>query len=106
MSTNGIEPILREHAFFKDMAEEQLSVIAGCASHVAFDKDEVIFRQNEDAEKFYIIQDGRVTVDIVTTAQILPGSANLFGGRAVTVRMTPWARSVADAVFPDAPNGF
>ncbi len=41
----------------------------------------------------------------VTTAQILPGSANLFGGRSVTVRFVPWARSVDDAKFPGAPYG-
>ena len=41
----------------------------------------------------------------VTTAQILPGSANLFGGRSVTVRFVPWAREVADAKFPGAPYG-
>ncbi len=41
----------------------------------------------------------------ITTMQILPGSANLFGGRSVTVRLTPGARSVADARFPEAPEG-
>jgi len=41
----------------------------------------------------------------VTTMQILPGSANLFGGRSVTVRLLPGARSVSDARFPGAPEG-
>jgi len=41
----------------------------------------------------------------VTTMQILPGSANLFGGRSVTVRLHPGARSVSDARFPGAPDG-
>ena len=41
----------------------------------------------------------------ITTMQILPGSANLFGGRSVTVRLTPGARSVAEARFPGAPEG-
>lgn len=41
----------------------------------------------------------------VTTMQILPGSANLFGGRSVTVRLIPGARSVTDARFPGAPEG-
>lgn len=41
----------------------------------------------------------------VTTMQILPGSANLFGGRSVTVRLTPGARTVAEARFPGAPEG-
>ena len=41
----------------------------------------------------------------ITTMQILPGSANLFGGRSVTVRLHPGARSVTDARFPGAPEG-
>ncbi len=38
----------------------------------------------------------------VTTLHILPGSANLFGGRGVTLRNIP-ARTVQDMKFPDAP---
>ncbi len=41
----------------------------------------------------------------VTTAQILPGSANLIGGRSVVVRLLPWARSGEDARFEGAPEG-
>lgn len=38
----------------------------------------------------------------VTTAQLLPGSANLIGGRGITVKLVP-ARTVQDMMFPDAP---
>jgi imidazolonepropionase-like amidohydrolase len=40
----------------------------------------------------------------VTTLQILPGSANLFGGRGVTLRNVP-ARTVQGMRFPGAPRG-
>jgi imidazolonepropionase-like amidohydrolase len=40
----------------------------------------------------------------VTTMQILPGSANLFGGRGVTVKNLP-ARGVYGMKFPGAPYG-
>jgi imidazolonepropionase-like amidohydrolase len=40
----------------------------------------------------------------VTVAQILPGSANLVGGRSVTIRMVP-ARTVQELKFPGAPYG-
>ncbi|HEX7037195.1 MAG TPA: amidohydrolase [Pseudomonadales bacterium] len=39
----------------------------------------------------------------VTTLQILPGSANLFGGRGVTVKNVP-ARTVQAMKFPGAPH--
>ena len=40
----------------------------------------------------------------VTALQILPGSANLFGGRGVTVRPVP-ARTYQAMKFPGAPHG-
>jgi imidazolonepropionase-like amidohydrolase len=40
----------------------------------------------------------------VTTQQILPGSANLFGGRSITVKNVP-ARHVDAMKFPGAPYG-
>ena len=40
----------------------------------------------------------------VTTLQILPGSANLFGGRSVTVKNVP-ARTAQGMKFPGAPYG-
>ncbi len=40
----------------------------------------------------------------VTTLQVLPGSANLFGGRGVTLKNVP-GRSVMDMKFPGAPYG-
>lgn len=40
----------------------------------------------------------------VTVAQILPGSANLIGGRSVTIRLVP-ARTVQEMKFPAAPYG-
>ena len=40
----------------------------------------------------------------ITTLQVLPGSANLFGGRSVTLRNLP-GRSVQEMKFPGAPYG-
>jgi imidazolonepropionase-like amidohydrolase len=40
----------------------------------------------------------------VTSFQVLPGSANLFGGRGVTLKNVP-ARRVQEMKFPGAPHG-
>ena len=40
----------------------------------------------------------------VTALQVLPGSANLFGGRGVTLKPVP-ALAVTDMMFPGAPMG-
>lgn len=41
----------------------------------------------------------------VTTVQVLPGSANLIGGKAVTIHILPDADRVDDLVFKEAPRG-
>ena len=41
----------------------------------------------------------------VTSLQILPGSANLIGGRSVTVKIHRGARAPEDMRFPGAPDG-
>jgi len=41
----------------------------------------------------------------VTTMQILPGSANLIGGRSVVIKPRPGLRSLEDARFEGAPAG-
>jgi imidazolonepropionase-like amidohydrolase len=41
----------------------------------------------------------------ITSAQILPGSANLIGGRGFTVKLYHGMRSADDAHFPGAPDG-
>ncbi|PRP95845.1 hypothetical protein ENSA5_37140 [Enhygromyxa salina] len=41
----------------------------------------------------------------ITSAQILPGSANLIGGRSFTIKLRPGARSAEDLRFDGAPAG-
>ena len=59
------------------------------------------------AEHSVWTQDPQFTLSLaggITSMQILPGSANLFGGRSVTVKNVP-ARSVQEMKFPGAPYG-
>lgn len=47
---------------------------------------------------------GRAVAGGITALHILPGSANLFGGRGVTLRPVLGARTVQEMKFPDAPQ--
>ena len=46
----------------------------------------------------------RILAGGVTTIQVLPGSANLIGGRGVTLKVVP-GRTVQDLKFPEAKHG-
>jgi len=59
------------------------------------------------AEHSFWPQDPQIPLALaggVTTIQVLPGSANLFGGRSVVVHLVP-ARTVQEMKFPGAPYG-
>lgn len=62
--THNLDTILREHPFFQGLAEQHLQIIAGCAKNVRFDAGEVIFRQGEPADQFYLIREGQVAVEV------------------------------------------
>ncbi len=59
------------------------------------------------AEHSFWPQDPQIPLAIaggVTVIQVLPGSANLIGGRSATLRLVP-ARTVQEMKFPGAPYG-
>ena len=51
------------HPFFEGMKPEHLEDIAGCATEATFETDQILFREGEPANKFYLIQSGRVALE-------------------------------------------
>lgn len=66
METSTLEPILKENPLFKGMQKEHIDLLLGCASAVQFSAEDVLFRQKEEADKFYIVCDGQLAVEIDT----------------------------------------
>ena len=64
MSAKSFDDILKSHPFFQDMKEEYLAELTGCASNARFKKGEAIFRLGEEANHFYILREGKITVEI------------------------------------------
>jgi CRP/FNR family transcriptional regulator, cyclic AMP receptor protein len=60
-----LEPIIRAHPFFQDLADRHIRLIVGCAKNARFDADKVIFREGEEANHFYLIREGLVSVEVV-----------------------------------------
>jgi CRP/FNR family cyclic AMP-dependent transcriptional regulator len=59
-----LERILSEHPFFKGLEEPYLQLLVGCASNVRFNAGEVVFREGEQANQFYLIRQGKVAVEM------------------------------------------
>jgi CRP-like cAMP-binding protein len=64
LDMEGLQRILAEHPFFSGMEERLLQILAGCASNVRFEEGKVILREGEEADKFYLIRDGRVALQV------------------------------------------
>jgi len=59
-----LEPILREHSFFKGLPLKYFDFILSCASHKVFKAGEVILEEGQSADKFYLIRSGQVSLYI------------------------------------------
>jgi CRP-like cAMP-binding protein len=55
---------LSAHPFFVDLPAHQLDIVAGCASNVRFEAGKFIFREGEEADRFYLIHEGKVALQI------------------------------------------
>lgn len=64
-----LERVLLGHPLLHDCEPLHIQSLVECATNVTFDAGEVIFRQGEDADQFYLIRHGRVVLEIST-----PGS--------------------------------
>ncbi len=51
-----IERLSVEHPFFKNLDNQYLKLIVGCASNVRFEAGKYIFREGEGAHEFYLVR--------------------------------------------------
>ena len=64
METRSLEGILTEHPFFEGMKKEHLALLAGCATNVKFESGQYFFRQNEEANQFFLLREGQVVLEV------------------------------------------
>ena len=65
-----LEPILKKHPFFKDLQQEYLDFVVGCASNVVFKKEDIIMKESDPADKFYLIREGTAAIQITSSITI------------------------------------
>jgi len=59
-----IEAILTEVPLFVGMDPEELELLAGCAKNARFTEGEVLFREGDPADTFYVIRHGTVSLEV------------------------------------------
>lgn len=60
-----LETLLAQHPFFESLEPHYLALVAGCAANVRFNADEFLFREGEEANRFYLIRHGKVALQVL-----------------------------------------
>ena len=58
------EDDLRKHPFFEGMDRGLLKIIAPCASPVHYESGQMVYREGDAADQFFLITEGRVAIEI------------------------------------------
>jgi CRP-like cAMP-binding protein len=61
-----IEEYLGDHPFFVGLDRDALALAARCARHVHFRPGDLLFREGEPANAFYVLRRGRVALEMRT----------------------------------------
>ncbi|HZR92582.1 MAG TPA: cyclic nucleotide-binding domain-containing protein [Gaiellaceae bacterium] len=75
-----IDTLLAGVPIFEGLPAETLELLAGCASNVRYSDGEVLFRQGDEANRFYVVRHGLVALETfvpprgaITIETIQPG---------------------------------
>jgi CRP-like cAMP-binding protein len=63
MSQSDLEKAVAQHPFVRGMTEAQVQLLTQCAMLTEFEADQVIFREGDIANRFYLIQRGQVSLE-------------------------------------------
>jgi CRP/FNR family cyclic AMP-dependent transcriptional regulator len=58
----ALRPAIAGHPFFRDLSGGQLNILADCAMQTKFRIGDVIFRQGDVANRFYLIEHGAIVL--------------------------------------------
>jgi CRP-like cAMP-binding protein len=56
--------VLLDHPFLKPLPPEQIATVVGCASNRVFSAGEFLIREGEQADQFYLLREGRVSIEV------------------------------------------
>jgi CRP-like cAMP-binding protein len=64
MNQQTLEPLLAQHPFFQGLSAADIQLLAGCATNVVFKAGEMIGREGDAANQFYLLRQGNVALEV------------------------------------------
>ncbi|MGR8981780.1 MAG: Crp/Fnr family transcriptional regulator [Gammaproteobacteria bacterium] len=68
MNNQSTIEYLSAHQFFSDLSDDVLKLLCECSSMHEIKQGEILFRQGENADKFYVVRNGRIAIQIPAIA--------------------------------------
>lgn len=78
-----LEPVLAAHPFLQGLDPRHLKIIGECASRVNFEAGRFLFREQDEAANFYLINHGLVAMEIYSARRGPISIQTLEAGGAV-----------------------
>ena len=75
-----LEPMLAEQPFFRGLKGEHLKLLTGCARNVRFEPGDALLKEEQEANEFYLIREGKVALEINVPGQGQVTIQTLEGG--------------------------
>lgn len=93
-----MDQLLAKEPFFADFPPEMMGTLGGCARNCRFGAGEYLLREGETADRFFLIRQGKVSLEITAPGQPPIVIATLHAGDVVGASwLAPPYRSMFDA---------
>ena len=66
MNNQSTAEYLSAHEFFSEFSVDSLKFLCECSSIRKINKGQILFRQGENADKFYVVLNGRISIEMPT----------------------------------------
>lgn len=60
----SLTDLIKEHSVFRDLSDSYIEYLCHCAQEEFLPADKLIFKTGEPADKFYLIESGRIAVQV------------------------------------------
>lgn len=64
MNPENLTEVLRKHPFISDLEDKYLQTLLSCATNVTYSDGDHLFREGEEATKFFLIRTGKVALEL------------------------------------------
>jgi CRP-like cAMP-binding protein len=79
----SLEDLIADTPTFRGMGAEQIALIAGCGMNEHFDAGSTLFREGEPADRFFLIREGAVALQVQAPGRGALVIETLHGGEVV-----------------------